>query len=284
LLHRNSELYGKQTVTWTQSLSSSKLPRIQRKSRRSKERRSSILADLILSRPARFWDTTSRKLLGRKTKQIQGWAVALATLITMLVWDWKLLLATGMGILVMVSVPRLQHSNYHTTLPRLWQRLTGTQRSLAVAAIAGGVATVSTYIAVSVWASTDHSWVILGGIAQGLGTVLVILLLSGQLLHGQRSTSESQLQQGLDNLTHPEPLRRLVALQQLLRCAQVEIARPDARYQQRLILNAMHLLLAQETDGRVRDVALDTLQQLHALQSQSAGRFGSLTSLDLQQP
>jgi len=64
-----------------------------------------------------------------------------------------------------------------------------------VAAVSGGIATLSTYMAASIWIDSDSPWIAAGAILQGLGTLATLILLVWQIISWQASREEAQLDQ-----------------------------------------------------------------------------------------
>lgn len=174
----------------------------------------------------------------------------------MLWWNWQLLLATGVGIAIMLLVYFLQQGDWQKRWSDLGKLFTGANRQLAVAVGSGGLATLGSYMAISVWIDSDSGWIAAGAILQGLGILAIIILLVGQLM--ARSTPEftSDLDRLLEQLTDIHPLRRLIAVRQLTR----EFTTARWERDRRTIADCLALMLTRETEPAVKHAVLDGLQ------------------------
>jgi len=184
----------------------------------------------------------------------------------MLFWNWKLLLATVVGILVMVLVYWMQEWNWQVHWSDLRRFLKGSNRQLTLAACSGSVATLSTYMAVSIWIDSDSPWIAAGAILQGLGTLFTLILLAWQIISWQVSRQEAQVDQLLTDLTDIDPLKRIIAVRQLTRLlthAQLDQAT------QRTVADYLRLLLSREQESVIREAVLDGLLALDKVQQLS---------------
>lgn len=185
------------------------------------------------------------------------WSVASFSVTIMLSWDWKLVIATGMGIGGMGLVYLALGENWQKHW-LVWRNLLkGSQGKLTLAVGSGGVAAFSTYLAAAIWAESDNRWLATGTILEGLGTLLTLGLLGWHLFSEQNQHTETQLDKLLNQLTEPDPLKRLIAVRQLGKLKEQNQLSSRDRQQ---IEDYFRLLLSQETETLVQQAILEHLQ------------------------
>ncbi len=166
----------------------------------------------------------------------------------------------------MVLVYWMQEWNWQVHWSDLRRFLKGSNRQLTLAACSGSVATLSTYMAVSIWIDSDSPWIAAGAILQGLGTLFTLILLAWQIISWQVSRQEAQVDQLLTDLTDIDPLKRIIAVRQLTRLlthAQLDQAT------QRTVADYLRLLLSREQESVIREAVLDGLLALDKVQQLS---------------
>ncbi|WP_017306213.1 hypothetical protein [Spirulina subsalsa] len=186
------------------------------------------------------------------------WMMSGLAVVLLLVWNWKLTLATGTGGGVMWLVFVGQGWDWSKYWLRMQGFLKSPQRPLAIAVGSGGLAAVGTYLIASIWVNTENRWLATGAIAQGLGTLLTLGLLGWQMTHQKTQGHESRYERLLQELTQPDPLKRLIGVRQLTRLSE----QLDST-QKRQLMEYFQLLLLREDDPTVRQGILDGLQQWH---------------------
>jgi len=201
----------------------------------------------------------SKRLKLHRLKGPGGWLLSLTVVVAMLFWNWKLLLATSAGILVMLLVYLMQEWDWQVHWSDLRRFLNGSNRQLALAVGSGGMAALSTYMAASIWVESDSPWIAAGAILQGLGTLITLILLVWQIVSRQASRNETKLNGMLTNLTDSDPLKRLIAVRQLTHWGGETQLDPAQRRQ---IADYFYLMLNREQETVVRDAVLDGLQAL----------------------
>lgn len=225
-------------------------------------RRSSARSPRSARRSAhRIWLTLVLRQFQRGVTGIASprgrWVLAGALAVGMVLWNWQLSLSTSVGVGVMLALymaPSRQWQTHWSTLKRF---LRGTHRRLLLAVGGGSFATLSTFLAIAVWAEADHPWTAASLILQGF---VILLTCSFVLWHlGMRSETPiaAPLEQDLIALTQANPLQRLITVRRLGR----QLPHLEAA-QQREVRDCLHLLLAQEPESLVREAALETLQSL----------------------
>ncbi len=192
-----------------------------------------------------------------------GFLGFLTIIIAMLLWNWKLLLALLIGIGVMVLVYSMQEWDWQLRWSKIRNFLNSSNRRLVLAVISGGIATVSTYMAAAIWVDSQSHWIAAGAIAQGVGTLLTLILLVWQIVNFYENREEDHLDRLLMNLTEKDPLKRLIALGQLSKF--ISRKRVDSSVQQDIV-QCLQLLLSREEEVVVREAAFKSLQACDRLQ------------------
>ncbi len=183
------------------------------------------------------------------------WLLGGTVTIALLIWNWKLFVATGAGVLVMLASYMLQGWDWHQLRSRLNQSLVGANRQVAIAVGTGGLATLGSYMAVSVWIESPSPWFATAVIAQGMMTLGILILLVWQGLNRQVTSEATHLNAGVMNLTDSDPLKRLIAVRQITKSLPIT---PIS--ERRAIADYFRLMLTRETEPLVRDAVLDGLQ------------------------
>ncbi len=175
----------------------------------------------------------------------------------MLFWNWKLLLATSAGILLMLLVYAMQGWNWQVYWSN-WRRFfTGSNRQLTVAVGSGGLAALSTYLAASIWVDSENRWIAAGTILQGFGTLLTLILLLWHAIADRLNRDEAKFEQLLKDLADAAPLKRLIAVRQLAHL--VNHSRLSNGYRHQLV-EYFRLMLSVEQEPAIRDAVLESLQ------------------------
>lgn len=200
-----------------------------------------------------------KRILQRKNPAQLLWFLTIV--VAMLLWNPKLLFASGSGIFVMLlvySMPQWDWSNFWYKLRNYLQTTNG---RLVLSVTSGAIACLGTYTAVTIWADAPNVWIGAGAIVQGMATVLVLILLARLLinLHGNQ---EDKLERSALNLTDIDPLKRLIGVRQLTKLATQQLE-PDAK---KCIIECLQLLLTNESEATIRDAAFDSLQALEPVE------------------
>lgn len=183
--------------------------------------------------------------------------------VAMLLWNWKLLLALLSGVGVMLLVYSIQKLDWQRHWSVIRQFFNSPNRRLVLAVTSGGIATISTYMAAAIWVDADSPWIAAGAIVQGLATLLILILLVWQSVNFYGNSAEDQLDQQLLLLTEADPLKRLIAVQQLTKF--ITRGRVDASRQQNIV-ECLRLLLSTEQEAVIREAAFESLQALDSVQ------------------
>lgn len=187
----------------------------------------------------------------------------LTIVVTMLFWNWKLLLALAVGILVMLVAYSIPKWNWQLSWLEIGRFLNSANSRLALAVTSGGIATVISYIAAEIWVDSPSHWLAVATIVQGVGTLLTLVLLVWQIFSLQGNREEEYFEQLLNNLTATDSLKRLIAVRQLAKFSTRKQVNPSV---QKEVVECLGLLLSREEEAVIREAALNSLQTLDGLQ------------------
>jgi uncharacterized membrane protein (DUF485 family) len=187
----------------------------------------------------------------------------LTVVVAMLLWNWKLLLASSAGVGTMMFVYSMQAWRWQLQWSEIKKFLNSPNRRLALAVMSGGIACFSTYMAVVIWLESNSHWLAAAVILQGLATLLTLFLLTWQIVNLYGNRDENQLDNLLNNLIEKDPLKRLIALRLLTKL--ITNNRIDASELQS-IGECLRLLLCHEEEAAIREAAFASLQALERMQ------------------
>jgi hypothetical protein len=198
----------------------------------------------------RFSRSVRKNSLLKKIRPAHLWGSTIA--LSLLIWNWQLVLALLIGAIALTTVYLAQQGQWK--LPA-WQAWQGANRSLTLAIATGTIATLSTYITTHIWLEVDQSWLAIGIILQGFGTLSILFFLTYQTLN--RSTQQTTPDH-LAQLSDPDPLKRLIAVRQLTQQVQQNTASLSTVH----IADCFRLMLNRETEPGVCSALFDSLQTL----------------------
>ncbi|MBD0336701.1 MAG: hypothetical protein ICV62_14530 [Cyanobacteria bacterium Co-bin13] len=205
-------------------------------------------------------------------KKSPYWGLGLASLSLSLI-NGPLVISLGAGLVTYQQLSQLT--------PEQWQQLTQRlqkQRAVSLSArnktlLLSGTALAATYLTTAIWSETHQAAV---AIALGTQSLLTLSLLAWLLRSAPPSPSAplppqslqpDTLESLLAELTHPDPLRRLVRVRQLTRMATPAAAETGyldggvVTVRSHLI-DCFHLMLSQESEPLVRTALREGLQHL----------------------
>jgi hypothetical protein len=191
----------------------------------------------------------------------------LTIVVAMLLWNWKLLLASSAGMGTMMFVYSMQAWRWQLHLSEIKKFLNSPNRRLTLAVISGGMACFSTYMATVIWLESNSHWLAAGVILQGSATLITLFLLTWQIVSLYGNRDENQLDNLLTNLTEKDPLKRLIAIRLLTKL--ITNNRIDASELQN-IDQCLRLLLCHEEEAAIREAAFSSLQVLERMQMLSS--------------
>ncbi|MBE9158984.1 hypothetical protein IQ265_19400 [Nodosilinea sp. LEGE 06152] len=207
-------------------------------------------------------------------KHPQMWALGLGSLALGLV-NGALVISAGIGLVAYQQILQLSPRQRKGLMQRLQQGLplptSPQQQALILAAVAGA----STYTFTALWHST-HS-LLMALLLTGQGALALFAV--GALLRSSRSADPSddlwnaapvaQVEHNLGLLSHPDPLKRLVAVRRLVRLAQTDEEYLVGMSVRSHLVDCFQLRLSQETDAIVRSALEEGLALLQPTQSLS---------------
>lgn len=198
-------------------------------------------------------------LKDKRLQQISG--RALCFLVFILLWwmNWKLFLATSVGIGLMSWCYLLQNSHWQRYCQKWQNLLVGSNRQLTLAVATGASGAFCTYLAASVWADAENQWLATGSILQGFVSLTTLALLWWSLRDKKAKSIEAKLDLLLEDLSHSDRLKRLVAIRQLTRLL-VSNRLSSEHYRQSI--EYYHLMLSEPQPPVIKNALLDSLDIL----------------------
>ena len=146
-----------------------------------------------------------------------GWLCSVTVIACLWCFNWKLFLSTAVGIGLMSFCYVLQNSHWQRYCEKWQAFLIGSNRQLILAVSGGAVGSFCTYVAASIWADTENQWLATGTIMQGFASLSTLGILLWSLKQNKGSALENKVDNVLSELSHQEPLKRLVAIRKLTR-------------------------------------------------------------------
>jgi hypothetical protein len=197
----------------------------------------------------------------KKLRKISSWALCL--LVFVLLWwlNWKLFLATIVGISLMSLCYLFQNSHWQRYCQKWQNVLVGSNRQLLLAVGSGAIGAFCTYLAAVVWADAENQWLATGAILQGFASLTTVGLLVWSLWGRKANTLEAKLEQLLIDLSNNDPLKRLIAIRQLTRLI-VRNRLSSEHYWQSI--EYYYLMLSQPQVPIVKNALLESLDLLGA--------------------
>ena len=218
-----------------------------------------------MSQARSSWQQTFNALtLLIKNKQFRKLSgQAACVLVFALLWwmNWKLFLATGVGIVGMSACYLAQNHHWQNYCQRWNKFLTGSNRQLTLAVGTGASGAFGTYLAASIWADTDNQWLATGSILQGFMSLATLVFLLWSLRGKKTSSIEAKLDRLLLDLSDRDRLKRLVAIRQLTRLL-VNNRLSAEHYQQSI--EYYRLMLSEPQPAVIKNALLDSLEILGA--------------------
>ncbi|WP_204104213.1 MULTISPECIES: hypothetical protein [Spirulina sp. CCY15215] len=195
-----------------------------------------------------------RAIASKQTRTLGLWLLVSLGVALLLIWNWQLVLTTGLGIAAMWGTYVMQGWNWQERLSKALRFLKSPQSRLILAVAGGGLTTLGTYLAVSIWAHSENRWLALGSLLQGVATLLTLALLGWYGTSDRQYREETRYEQLLLELTRVDPLKRLIVVRQLTQLSQ-RLNEGDRTQ----LLEYFRLLLSREEDEKVRNALLKGL-------------------------
>jgi hypothetical protein len=188
------------------------------------------------------------------------WWLGLGSFGVLLLGEWQLLFVTGTGIGVMALVYWMQNQqwqDYRNQLLRLWR---GPNRQMATAAGSGAIATLASYLAVSLRHNPETAHLLAEYLLVSLSVVGVGAGVTWQLRQQQQNRKQQQYDRALDQLSAPQPMQRLVAIHKLR-----EISNSLTPVQKYHLLSCLRFFLEIESEAAIRQAAMVSIESLAGL-------------------
>lgn len=218
-----------------------------------------------MSKATSGWqEVLNRIVKDKQARTLGGWLGVGAIVACLWVWNWKLFLATSAGISLMSATYLLQNP-YWQRYYKQWQGfLTGSNRQFILAVGSGATGAFCTYLATSVWADAENQWLATGFILQGMASLTTLSLLLWSLGHKKELKVEDKLDNLLEDLSHSNSLKRLVAIRQLTRLL-INQQLPSDSYSQ--CIEYFYLMLSEPQVPVIENALLESLNLLDAEQN-----------------
>ncbi|MGF1591324.1 MAG: ATP synthase subunit I [Pleurocapsa sp.] len=214
----------------------------------------------------------------KKVRQISGRAFGF--LVFALLWwmNWKLFLATTFGIGLMSLCYLWQNSHFSRYCQQWRDFFVGSNRQLILTVGTGAFGAFCTYLAASVWADAENQWLATGAILQGCASLTTLALLVWSLWGPKANSLEAKLDRLIEDLSHSDRLKRLVAIRQLTRLLVTNRLSSEHYCQS---IEYYHLMLSEPQPPVVRNALLESLDILGA-EEVSKKRSTAKTPIQLQ--
>lgn len=153
----------------------------------------------------------------------------------------------------------VQNSHWQKYCQKWRNFLVGSNRQLALAVGVGASGAFSTYLATSVWTDAENRWLATSNILQGLVSLATLALLIWSSRSHKANSQESKLDSLLEDLSHHEHLKRLVAIRQLTRLL-INHRLSSAYYYQ--TVEYFQLMLSEPQPPVIKNALLESLELL----------------------
>lgn len=199
-------------------------------------------------------------------------------LIVAILWwfNWKLFLATVVGIGLMVGCYLWQNPHWQSYCQK-WQKfLAGSNRQLALAVAIGAVGAFCTYLAASIWSETENQWLATGAILQSFASLTTLVVLLRSVWQKPDCTADTKLESYLEHLSHNDSLKRLIAIRQITRML---INRRLSAELYTQSIEYFYFMLSEPQLPAIRNALLESLE---ILDSQQLSRSKSAVKIPIQ--
>jgi hypothetical protein len=205
------------------------------------------------------------------------WLLGGLGILLLWVWIWQWVLSVAVGGAVMIGVYLAQQRQLkfpRQSWRRLWSR---TNRAATIAALSGLATLASTYLVTAVWLETEQHWLAISILLEGGGILTILALLLRQTLKhstGQNSQTEVQFQSMLADLSHPDSLKRLIAIRQITQLlTRAADQSPQLLLTPAQVTECFRLMLDRETEPLVCNALIESLQQLNPTRQLAASQL-----------
>ena len=238
-----------------------------------------ILIAVFAQGKAKDWDVLalSPKLVANLTsKGLFG-----LILVSLWWWNWQLLISVGAAVTLMWFSLKVTPKQF----ARFWQKVLvffrkGHNHRLFWGGLSSSLGGIFTYMSLAIWSDSPNHWLAVGSIAQGLMTMLIVLILGWQLLQQNQETKVNEFSLLVRDLVDGEALKRLIAIRQLTNLG----IRGELSEQQILELQEYFgLMLDQPQESIVQNALLDGLEVVNQNNLPVAAKTTLLSPLELKQ-
>ena len=242
-----------------------KSPSRSRRRHRKYSRKRSSLAVRVRQRLRLPFRKAPALTVGQSLGQMQSllsslWLWGIVIFAIMLIWNWQLLLATGIAMGMLIVLFRFPVHHWSGYWHKWQQTLDESQRRLLMALGGSSLIGVGSYWALQLWDHVDNHWLAGSAIAQGiLLTSLLGLQVSKLITTADQNNSHHQFSELIDELSAEHPLKRLRAIRQLTQLATQGTLHTS---QLQAISESFSLLFAVETEPILRQGLLESMQTL----------------------
>ena len=178
----------------------------------------------------------------------------------LLLWNWRVALALLAGSFTMNAAFALQSPLWQRRLKQARQGLglfAGNSPPMLLAVTGGMVATLGTYTGISMWMAAGERWLTLGAIAQGLVSFGILCLLAVRTWQQPVRNAAESFDRALQEIAATDSLVRLLGVRKLHQFLTSGRSTPQ---QQRFACDCLKLALQKESEPKVRERLLQTLQ------------------------
>ena len=215
------------------------------------------------------WQRTSKQIFeicallikNRQLRRLSGWSFCFLMFVLLWWMNWKLFLATSVGIGAMSACYLAQNSHWQSYCQKWRNFLVGSNRQLTIAVSTGATGAFCTYLAASVWADAENRWFATGSILQGSLSLITLIVLLWSLRDKKTNTLEAKLEGLFIDLSARDRLKRLVAIRQLTRL--LISNRLSAEYYSQSI-EYYRLMLSEPQPAAIKNALLESLDILDA--------------------
>lgn len=220
------------------------------------------------------------KRLIYRADRAKGWLLGSVGLLLLWIWLWQWVLSLAIGLAVMVGVYLAQQRQLKVSWQgwhKLWNR---PNRSLSVSVLAGVVALGSTYLTTAVWLETDQHWLATSILLEGCGVLAILAMMLWQWFDhqsGQQEQVDTLFQQWLTELSHSDPLKRMIAVRQTTRHLLTASANASVPITPGHLIDCFRLMLDRETEPLVCSALIESLQALNPVRQLEETRLSSVS-------
>lgn len=196
----------------------------------------------------------------------KGWLLGGSALLVLLLWNWRLVVSLGLGLMTLSAGYLLQQGQGRRLWAVLQQGWQSIDRPFLLTIGSAILAAGTSYLTLAIWQELQSSWLAIGFLLQG-AAVLTVLGLLGWQIWRQSQLHRSALNSAIDrewltDLADADPLKRLLAVRQLTHALSQN--HPPLLLTPKELAESFRLMLNRETEPIVCRALLESLQVLDA--------------------